>query len=120
MKPSHIILVLIAIFSFLGLASKSTLAKSDDKTKTEVYLAPKQGKVWLAYCYEPGKGCGEKAANTWCKDKGFKSAKHWEVQHQDKGKVRATRYIGSDGTCKSHGCDAFSSITCGMGPPTFF
>ncbi len=103
-----------------GILPHATLAKSEDKPKQETFQAPKQGKQRLAYCYSPDEGCGEKAANAWCKAKGFKSAKDWKVFKQDRGKVKATRCIGSDGTCKVRGCDAFEEITCRMGPPTFF
>ena len=120
MKRSFFILTLLSILLPIGPYSPTAAAKSDDKPKTEIYLAPKQGKYRLAYCYSPNEGCGEKAAKAWCEAKGFKGAKEWKVQHQDHGKVKASRYIGSDGSCKTRDCDIFESITCRMGPPTFF
>ena len=121
MKPKYFLsILLVVVFSSFALDGAFANAFKISEPKTELYNAPMQGKQRLAYCYTPDKGCGGKAANEWCKTKGYKSAKHWEVHHQDTGKVRAGRYIGSDAACKGRTCDLFGSITCSMGPPTFF
>ncbi|MCC7345034.1 MAG: hypothetical protein IT573_08850 [Deltaproteobacteria bacterium] len=119
MKHTRVFLTLFSILALGGLAASEGLAKSVEP-KEETYQAPKQGKQRLAYCYEPDKGCGKKAADAWCKTKGYKTAKEWKVLEQNGRKVKATRYIGSEGTCRARGCHTFESITCRMGPPTFF
>jgi len=90
------------------------------KDSEPTFPNPMQGKNRLAYCYSPDDGCGEKAANTWCVNRGYKGAKKWEMEARDMGKSKTTRYIGSDQSCKPGACDAFASITCRTGPPTFF
>ena len=92
---------------------------SNDPNKP-VFSQPMQGKQRLAYCYAPEQGCGSKAADAWCQEKGYKGAQKWEVDPKENGKARSARYIGSDLTCKPGACDTFSSIMCRSGPPTFF
>ncbi|HCU23562.1 MAG TPA: hypothetical protein DF383_00985 [Deltaproteobacteria bacterium] len=119
MRPTLIFLGILFGLFFITLTLPSAYSK-DDKPTTETFMEPREGKSRLAYCFTPGEGCGEKAANAWCKVKGFKGAKEWKVHHQTEGKVRVTRYIGTEGTCRTRDCDTFESITCRMGPPTFF
>lgn len=98
--------------------STKTAAASSDPDRP-IFAAPMQGKQRLAYCYSPEEGCGAKAADAWCRGKGYKGAHKWEAEPKEQVKASA-RYIGSDMTCKPRQCDTFSTITCRTGPPTFF
>ncbi len=100
---------------------KSDLAKGDPG-KPDKFPTPMMGGQHLAYCYTKDNGCGTGAANAWCKSKGFKEAKEFEVLEAPEGKTRTTKYIGDGKICKSRdgSCDMFESISCKKDPPTFF
>ncbi|MGD1878234.1 MAG: hypothetical protein ACFB13_12125 [Kiloniellaceae bacterium] len=65
----------------------------------------------LNFCLENGQGCGEPAANAWCKDSGFARSSRW-TQEENIGALYPTVYLGSGGICDKFLCDGFEEITC--------
>ncbi len=90
------------------------------KDDADTFPGPMQGNQRLAFCYSAQQGCGEKAAEAWCKVKGYKGVKEWQIEPRDVGKPKVTRYVGNDALCKRGVCDSFEYVTCRTGPPTFF
>jgi hypothetical protein len=95
---------------------------AQQKTLRSAFLAntfpnPMQGPYRLDYCLHYSKtsgafgGCGNPAANAWCKTRGFVKAKQWVIA-RDIGAVSPTSVIGDDRICRAAACDGFASITC--------
>jgi hypothetical protein len=60
------------------------------------------------WCYEANRGCGLRAANSFCSRIGYMQAKHFVMESQ----VSATRTIGSQQLCFGTLCNAFKEIIC--------
>lgn len=65
----------------------------------------------LNYCLTFGKGCGEPAANAWCKTQGFNRASKWMID-ENIGSLFPTIVIGENRVCSQFVCDGFQEITC--------
>jgi hypothetical protein len=92
-----------------------TCADSLKKKPTPVYyyrmrdfMLPRFENYRLDFCYDAKKGCGRRAANAFCRHKGYDRAKDY-AQSKD---VVATRTIGSGELCFGPSCKGFSRVTC--------
>ena len=65
----------------------------------------------LDRCRTWGTDCEEGAANAFCRSKGFRRAKSWEIDY-DIGERTPTKIIGTGQICKESFCDGFKSIVC--------
>ena len=86
------------------------------KTPTPVYyyrmrdfVLPRFENYRVAWCYRANNGCGQRAANAFCRQQGYQFAYHYEPSLI---KVAATRTIGSGALCFGDACKAFERITC--------
>lgn len=79
--------------------------------KTKTFIKPKFNGYALDWCKTFGHGCGKKAANSYCKLKGFNKAIKWKKWSNPGIK---TMTIGESSVCDPayHGCDSFKSIKC--------
>jgi len=77
----------------------------------ETFRFPVHQVYRLNFCMDDNQGCGEPAANTWCKDRGFSRATRW-AQEDNIGALYPTVFIGSGAICDKFLCDGFEEITC--------
>ncbi|MBN9254557.1 MULTISPECIES: hypothetical protein [unclassified Mesorhizobium] len=90
------------------LAVALPMAVSHASASEEVFKHPKVGGNRLDWCFKFQNGCGEKAANAWCQDQGYKNA----TSFTKAANVGLTRTIGDSSLCADSHCDSFSQITC--------
>jgi hypothetical protein len=71
----------------------------------------------LDWCVNWAQGCGQPAADAFCKVNGYQSATSFAIA-QDIGAVTPTRLIGSGAVCDQGMCDGFQYIACFKPSPT--
>ncbi len=76
--------------------------------RSQAFVFPRYNHTRVDWCYEDGKGCGQRAAKSFCRRMGYMRAQHYKIQNH----VSQTRSIGNHKVCVGDGCNAFSSITC--------
>lgn len=77
--------------------------------ETKQYSKPRfQGKR-LDWCFNWAADCGKPAANFFCKQMGYTSAKNYPIDHAPGSD---TIVAGTGQICEQPGCDSFKSITC--------
>lgn len=62
----------------------------------------------IDWCYKGGKGCGQRAAYSFCRRMGYMNAQSFEKQ----ASVLVTKALGDHKLCFGPQCSGFSSITC--------
>ena len=72
------------------------------------FAYPRFNDYRINWCYSENKGCGARAANSFCSRMGFMQAKHFVKESQ----ISATKTIGSQELCFGANCDAFKLIVC--------
>jgi hypothetical protein len=72
------------------------------------FYHPRFNDYRVDWCLEHNKGCGAKAAYSFCNRMGFMSAKRYSKETH----VRATKSIGSQELCFGNDCNAFDNIIC--------
>lgn len=72
------------------------------------FVYPRYNDYRIDWCYDKNKGCGSKAANSFCSRMGYLQAKHFVKETQ----ISATKSIGSQELCFGQQCNAFKSILC--------
>lgn len=77
------------------------------ETASEMFKNPAQDGVRLNWCFDGEAGCGKKAAEAWCAQQGFSTAKDFKYVSA----IKPTIQIGTGKTNKKAG-KAFSRITC--------
>lgn len=81
------------------------------KLVTKTFPNPSVGAHRLDACLNWGTGCGQPAADTFCKRNGFKSARSFQLAHNI-GARTPTLVVGDNKVCNVADCDGFSSIVC--------
>lgn len=76
--------------------------------RERTYVLPRVEKYRIDWCYENGKGCGKKVANSFCRRLGFARA----INYKQDIAVYASREIGDGRLCFGDSCKGFSSVTC--------
>ena len=76
--------------------------------RERTYVLPRVEKYRIDWCYENGKGCGKKVANSFCRRMGFARA----INYKQDIAVYASREIGDGRLCFGDSCKGFSSVTC--------
>lgn len=72
------------------------------------FVYPRFNNYRVDWCYNQNKGCGKRAANSFCSRMGYMNAKRFFREEQ----VSATRTIGSQQLCFGSECNAFKLIVC--------
>lgn len=72
------------------------------------FVYPRFNHYRIDWCYTPGKGCGERAAFSFCRRMGYSKTQHFEKE----SRVVATRALGNQQLCFGDQCNGFKSITC--------
>jgi hypothetical protein len=89
----------------------SSQRPSDDVAKSKVFENPTINGIRVDGCMKWGpSGCGDPAANHWCRSKGFRRATSWDTE-----KVHPTIFQASDSpvkVCDYFFCGAFSRVVC--------
>jgi hypothetical protein len=81
----------------------------------KTYTNPKRGGYRVDWCHTWAKGCGKKAADTFCSlNKKGAFALGFERAHNI-GATTPTKTIGSNQVCNKSFCDGFQSISCVQG-----
>ncbi len=76
--------------------------------RSQEFVFPRYNHSRIDWCYEDGKGCGQRAAYSFCRRMGYTSAQKYKIQQH----VSQTMALGNHKLCVGSECNAFSSITC--------
>ena len=76
--------------------------------RSQRYVFPRFDQYRIDWCYENGKGCGQRAAYSFCRRMGYMNAQYYKKQED----VAATKALGNQKLCFGDECNGFSSITC--------
>jgi len=76
--------------------------------RSEEFVFPRFDHYRVAWCYENSKGCGQRAAYSFCRRLGYMKTTQFKIQEH----VAATKAIGDQELCFGQACNGFSSITC--------
>jgi hypothetical protein len=78
----------------------------------ETFQYPVHNGYRLNFCYLPAQDqCGQPAAETWCREKGFAKVASWS-RDPNVGALFPTIIMGLDQICDEFLCDGFEEITC--------
>ena len=72
------------------------------------FVYPRYEHYRVDWCYDGRRGCGRRAAFSFCRRMGYLRARHFAMQD----KVAATMAIGNQKLCFGQHCKAFSYIDC--------
>lgn len=72
------------------------------------FVYPRMNHYRIDWCLTPQKGCGSKAANSFCKRMGYMKATHF-VQDTT---IAATKTVGNQALCFGKLCRGFTEIVC--------
>lgn len=97
----------------------ATLALSGPASADQTFSSPMQGSQRLDWCADWGVGCGQQAADTWCRQRGFTGAGGFAIAN-DIGASTPTRLVNTNAVCDQGFCDGFSTITCTSPAPVRF
>lgn len=76
--------------------------------RSQRFVFPRFGHYRVDWCYENGKGCGHRAAYSFCRRMGYKRDQSYKKEEN----IGATKAIGNRRLCFGKGCRGFSSVTC--------
>lgn len=76
--------------------------------REKLFVYPHFNNYRVDWCYDQHKGCGAKAANSFCSRLGYMQAKRFIKE----GRVSATQSIGSQELCFGNECNGFREIVC--------
>lgn len=72
------------------------------------FAKPRFNQFRIDWCYARNKGCGSRAANSFCSRLGYMKA----VSFIKETKIAATKTIGSQELCFGNACSGFETIVC--------
>lgn len=97
---------------FIVLALFIVFQPSATPAEAKIFPYPTSDNYRVDWCYDASKGCGQTAANEFCKRQGFVQAVDF-TQDPNVGKQGiTTKMLGTGELCDNPVCDAFKSITC--------
>lgn len=76
--------------------------------REKLFVRPRFNEYRVDWCYERARGCGAKAANSFCSRLGFMQAKRFTKEKN----IGATKAIGSQELCFGEQCLGFDKIIC--------
>ncbi len=79
----------------------------------DFFPEPKSRGYRVSRCITEGKGCGNKAADEFCRLEGYRSASKYE-RWRDAG---PTIRLGNQQICNKRSCDAIKNVQCSYAPP---
>jgi hypothetical protein len=97
---------------FIGLALFIVFKPAPASPEARIFPFPTSDGYRVDWCYDSGKGCGQTAANEFCKRQGLVQAVDFT---QDPGVGKdgiVTKELGTGELCNNPNCDAFKSISC--------
>ena len=72
------------------------------------FTFPRFAHYRVDWCYNNGKGCGKRVANSFCRRMGYRYAQGYKKEAQ----IAATKALGNQRLCFGGACNGFSEITC--------
>lgn len=96
---------------FMTISCATTLSHKPPKSyhyREKRYANPRFNDYRLDWCYDKNKGCGARAANSFCSRMGYMRAKTYAKETQ----IGATKSIGSQELCFGNQCNGFKMIIC--------
>ncbi|WP_133135695.1 hypothetical protein [Legionella rowbothamii] len=96
---------------FMTIGCVSHLSHTPPKSyhyREKRYVVPRFDHYRVDWCYDKKKGCGSRAAHSFCRRMGYMRAKHFAKETH----VAATKTIGSRELCFGNQCEAFKIIVC--------
>ena len=99
-QPPIVVAIALASVFIVSLAAEDQL-----------FVAPTHNGYRLDVCRTWGQGCGQEAANAFCRARGFESAKAFDIDPKI-GATTPTMTLGDSRVCDQAQCDGFKSITC--------
>lgn len=72
------------------------------------YVVPRFNHYRVDWCYDGLKGCGRKAAFSFCRRMGYTDVRNYSMQTQ----IGATQAIGNQKLCFGNNCKGFANIDC--------
>jgi len=72
------------------------------------YVVPRFNNYRVDWCYDGQKGCGRKAAFSFCRRMGYTNVREYRMQTQ----IGATQAIGNQKLCFGNTCNGFANIDC--------
>ena len=91
-----------------GLITLSSLASA----ATQTFSSPSVRGVRLDWCAHFGTGCGQPAADLFCRENGFTSAARFSIDANIGRRGVATLVFGDGRLCSGPDCSGFRAITC--------
>ena len=76
--------------------------------RSQRFVFPRFNHYRIDWCYENGRGCGKRAAYSFCRRMGYMNAQYFKKQDD----VAATKALGNQKLCFGDECRGFDSITC--------
>jgi hypothetical protein len=108
---------LIVVFGSLLIAVSVSPVFADDPSRpqgreiADSFQSPVYRGYRLDWCLRWAEGCGQEAADAWCRLKGYQYAVRFEID-EDIGGITPTKIIGTGQMCTEDFCDGFKSIEC--------
>jgi hypothetical protein len=96
---------------FMTIGCATSLSHAPPKPyhyREKQFVYPRYSDYRIDWCYDQNRGCGKKAANSFCSRMGFMQAKRFVKE----ALVSATKTIGSQELCFGNQCNAFKAIIC--------
>jgi hypothetical protein len=98
--------------AFVVLALLIVFKPSSGSAEAKIFPYPTSDNYRVDWCSDSSKGCGQAAANEFCKRQGLVQAIDF-TQDPNVGKDGiVTKMLGTGELCNHPVCDAFTSITC--------
>jgi hypothetical protein len=98
--------------AFIALSLFQAFKPAPPAGETKIFPYPTSDSYRVDWCYDSTRGCGQTAANEFCKRQGLIQAVDF-TQDPNVGKEGiVTKELGTGELCSSANCDAFKSITC--------
>jgi hypothetical protein len=95
-----------------GAVDSEAVADPTQGPQRETFQYPVHNGYRLNFCYLPAQDqCGQPAAETWCREKGFAQVASWS-RDPNVGALFPTIIMGLDQICDEYLCDGFEEITC--------
>lgn len=76
--------------------------------RSQVFVYPRYNHSRIDWCFKDGKGCGKRAAYSFCRRMGYAREEAYKMQAH----VSETRALGNHKLCLGLTCKSFSEITC--------
>ena len=76
--------------------------------RSQAFVRPRFDHARVDWCYEDGKGCGQRAAQSFCRRMGYVRQQSYKIENH----VCETKALGNHKLCVGDDCRAFKRIVC--------